>query len=222
MPKVLDIPRSGKRGTTVSLKTPYGQAERRAVVPRNPRTPAQERVRSNLGRTAARWRVLTEKQRDTWMASARRVSSQPRLGQSGRLTGCQLFIKINCTLAAAGMDPVVLPPDRPAFAANPVGALTITNTASGITLKLKVSRIPAHHILLWGTAPCSPGMSRPRRFILLGSLPAATSGTSDITTPYVAKFGVPPVGKRVFIRTQQVADGWEDSPKDTTAVVPAQ
>jgi hypothetical protein len=29
------------------------------------------------------------------------------------------------------------------------------------------------------------------------------------------------VRTRIFIRTRQVADGWEDLPKETTAVVPA-
>jgi hypothetical protein len=37
---------------------------------------------------------------------------------------------------------------------------------------------------------------------------------------YVDKYGVPPVGKRVFIPTRQQVNGWQDSPKQTTAVVP--
>jgi hypothetical protein len=212
---------SGKQGTTVSIHTPYGQAERQLAVPKNPNSPAQQRVRSALGSIASRWRGLTDEQRAAWTAAAKDTQSQPRLGQSGRLTGCQLFIKINCTLTAAGMDQVVEPPDRPKFVANPVGALTITNTGGGIKLKLKVSRTPAQHIMLMGTAPCSAGISRPRRFTLLGALPAPVSGTSDITELYLAKYGVPPVGTRVFIGTRQTADGWEDLQKDTTAVVPA-
>jgi hypothetical protein len=213
---------SGKQGTSVSTQTPYGHAERQLAVPKNPNSPAQQRVRMALGSIASRWRGLTDEQRTAWTAAYKDTQSQPRLGQSGGLTGCQLFIKINCTLAAAGMDQVVEPPDRPKFAANPVDAPTITNNGGDIRLKLRVPRTPTHHIMLMGTAPCSAGTSRPRRFTLLGTLPAPVSGTSDITDLYVAKYGAPPVGTRVFIGTRQTADGWEDLQKDTTAVVPTE
>jgi hypothetical protein len=213
--------KSGKRGTTVSIHTCFGQAERQLAVPKNPRTPAQQRVRVTLGSIASRWRGLTDPQRAAWTALASDTRSQPRLGQSGRLTGCQLFIKINCTLAAAGMEQVVEPPERAIFATNPVGALTMLNNAGVIALKLAVPRAPAHYVMVLGTAPCSAGISRPRRFTLLGALPASAAGMSDITDLYVAKYGVPPVGTRVFIRTRQTANGWEDLQKDTNAVVRA-
>ena len=221
MPKVLTSPRSGKHGTTVSFKSAYGQAEWQLAVPRNPSTPAQQKVRSNLGQIASRWRGLTDEQRAAWTRAARKTRSHPRFGQSGALTGCQLFIKINCTLVAIGAQQVDWPPELPDFGTNPVGALTITNKAGAIALKLNVSRAPACYILVMGTTPCSADRSRPRRFTILGALPAPTAGASDITDLYVAKYGVPPVGTRIFIRTIQVINGWEDQPKDTTAVIPA-
>ena len=198
-----------------------GGADRPGSPARRGGTQAQQRVRSALGHIAARWRTLTDQQRAAWITAAARVSSHPRLGQSGHLTGCQYYIKINSVLAAIDEDPLETPPDRPSFGSNPVGTLTITTTGGRPTLKLKVSRAPATYIMLMGTAPCSPGMLRPRRFTLLGALPAPVSGFSDITELYVAKYGVPPPATRVFIRTQQVIDGWQDEPKDTTAVVPA-
>jgi hypothetical protein len=221
MAKTLRNPQSGKHGTSVSYKTPYGEAERPLTVPKNPNTTAQIGARSALGRTAARWRKLTEEQRVTWITAAHQTSSYPSLGQSGPLTGCQLFIKINCTLAAIGQAPVDLPPERPSFSANPVGALSITGAGDAVTLKLTVPRSPACYIMLWGTAPCSVGISRPRRFTLLGALPAPVWGVSDITALYVAKYGVPSADSRIFIRTQQSVGGWTDIPRDTTAIVPA-
>jgi hypothetical protein len=221
MAKIGKTLKSGKRGTTVSIHTAFGQAERQLTVPKNPRTPAQQRVRVTLGSIASRWRGLTDSQRAAWTALANDIHSQPRLGQSGRLWGCQLFIKINCTLAAVGMEQVVEPPERATFATNPVGALSITNSGGTIALKLAVPSAPAHCVMVLGTAPCSAGISRPRRFTLLGALPASKAGMSDITDLYVAKYGVPPVGSRVFIRTRQTTEGWEDLQKDTTAVVPA-
>jgi hypothetical protein len=221
MAKVRRSPQSGKHGASVSYGTPYGEAERPLAVPKNPRSPAQQRVRGTLGHFAARWRGLTDAQRTLWANQAADVNSHPRLGQSGHLTGCQLYLKINCTLAAIGQAPVDVPPGFPQFSANPVGALTITAARGDVTLQLKAARTPANSVMVWGTVPCSPGIMRPRRFALLGVLPAPVSGVIEITDLYVAKYGIPPAGARVFIRTQQVINGWTDLPKETTAVVPS-
>jgi hypothetical protein len=220
MAKVSKNPASGTQGNTVSYDAPYGQAEREKAVSANPRSNAQVRVRSSLSRFAARWRILSDQQRATWITSAQGVHSEPRLGQSGRLTGCQLFIKINCTLALTGEPPTDVPTEPPSFGTNPVGALTITNDDGEIALKLSVPRAPSQYVLVLGTAPCSAGIAVPRRFVILGALPAAVARVSDVTDLYTARYGVPPVGSRIFIRTIQVASGWEDFSKDTTAVVP--
>jgi hypothetical protein len=220
MAKVSKNPASGTQGNTVSYNTPYGQAEREKAVVANPRSNAQVRVRSTLSRFAARWRTLTDQQRATWITSGLGVHSEPRLGQSGHLTGCQLYIKLNCTLSLTGEPSTDIPTERPSFGTNPVAALTITNDDGDIALKLSVPRAPAQHILVLGTAPCSAGVTVPRRFVILGALPAPVSRVSDITDLYQAIYGIPPVGSRIFIRTIQVANGWEEFPKDTTAVVP--
>ena len=59
-------------------------------------------------------------------------------------------------------------------------------------------------------------------FKTIGTLPATEAGWSDITDHYVKAFGVPPVGQRVFIRTRQLLNGWEDYFKETCADVPPQ
>ena len=157
MAKKLDVPQSGKVGTTVNVTTRYGQIQRQYVKPTDPKTPAQMSIRSNLARVSARWRVLTEEQRAAWMLAAQEVHSRPRLGKSVRLTGCQLFIKINCARAAIGLDQFDDPPKVPEFGPNPVGELTITNTRGTIALKLGVPSTPAEHTVVYGAAPCSAG-----------------------------------------------------------------
>jgi hypothetical protein len=104
-------------------------------------------------------------------------------------------------------QPVTDPPVCPQFKRNPVGALTITNTGGFVVLKLSVSASPAAQMLLWGTAPCSPGASFPSRFVFLGLLPEPVAGVSDITELYVAKWGPPSENRRVFIRTCQQVNG---------------
>ena len=55
----------------------------------------------------------------------------------------------------------------------------------------------------------------------LGELPEVSGGYAVITTLYTAKYGVPAVGHRIFISSQQMLDGWEDVAKAFTGVVPA-
>ncbi len=219
--KIIDVPQSGNLGTFISVKNRFGQFRRRYVVPRDPRTPAQLGVRSRFGRVSSRWRVLTDQQRAAWIAFAAEVFSRSRLGQSGPLTGCQLFVKINTNLAFVGMEQVSDPPACPEFGPNPVGDLSITNTNGVIALKLSVPTALSQQILVWGTMPGSAGVSFPGRFTFLGLLPDPVADSSDITGLYVAKYGVPPVSKRVFIHTRLQLNGWQDNPKRTTAVVPA-
>ena len=52
-------------------------------------------------------------------------------------------------------------------------------------------------------------------------LPDEDSEVADITDLYVAKHGVPPAGKRVFIQTLQQINGWQDLPNTLKGRVPA-
>jgi len=220
MAKKLDVPQSGKSGTVVNMATRFGQVQRQYVKPKDPKTPAQMTVRSNLARVSARWRAITEQQRQAWTAGGRDTETQRRLGRSSYLTGSQFFNKINCSLVAIGLEQLDDPPEVPGFTENPVRELSITNNRGVIALKLSVPSEPAEHTLVLGAAPCSAGRSSARHFVFLGFLPDPTRAASDITDLYVARFGVPPVGMKVFIRTQQHIDGWDDLPKQTSAIVP--
>ena len=216
----IDVPQSGKVGTTVNVKTRYGQIERQYVIPKDPKTPAQMRIRSNLGRIAPRWRVLEQEQRNAWTLAGQDADTRHRLGRAVPLTGFQFFLKINCSRAALGLDQFVTPPRLPQLGFNPVGDLLATNVSGVITLKLSVSSAPAQYTVVCGAAPCSPGKSSTRHFNILGFLPSPANGASDITELYVARYGPIPADSRVFIRTYQHIDGWEDLPKQTSAIVP--
>jgi hypothetical protein len=219
--KVLDIPQAGKIGTVVAASNRYGQYRRQLVIPANPRTRAQVGVRHAFGVITARWRTLTQDQRDAWMATAAAANSLPRLGQSGPLTGAQLFTRINCSRAALGFDPLDDPPPLPQFPANPVGALDISNVGGVITLKLACPNPPAENTTVRAAAPCSPGINYSDHYRILGVLATPVEGYCDITQLYEACYGSPPIGTKVFIRVNQNLDGWQDQPTETSAIVPA-
>jgi len=74
--------------------------------------------------------------------------------------------------------------------------------------------------MVFGQAPCSSGRRKRRNVSYLGLLPAPEAGLSDITALYVARYGEPGVGQRVFIVTRQQKNGWEAFDHETHEIVP--
>jgi hypothetical protein len=46
-------------------------------------------------------------------------------------------------------------------------------------------------------------------------------GSADITSLYTARYGVPPVGKKVYVQVNQFVNGWESLPVSFWGIVPA-
>ena len=113
--------KSGRCGDLVWQHNRYGQICYPVFIPFNPRTPAQVAVRGTFRAVSARWRTLTQEQRDAWVAVAWTKWSKPRLG-TGRLTGCQFFVKTNVPLANQGKPQVDLPPEYARSTKPSVGA----------------------------------------------------------------------------------------------------
>ena len=220
--KILDIPQSGKRGLYVSQNSRNGLVSRSLVIPANPQTDAQLRVRNFLQTVATSWgSTLTQAQRDAWTAEASQHQSKARLGQSGPLTGLQLYAKINCALLVIGSEVVMTPPAAPVFDLLPVSGLTITNAAGVITLKLTTTGTPADGTMLWGAKPCSQGINAAPGVVFLGTLDSPVNNAIDITAAYTGKYGAHAVGKKVFVKINQNINGWEDVPRQFWAIVPA-
>ena len=118
-----------------------------------------------------------------------------------------------------GLPMVSDPPPIPVYPANSVVRLMIASTGDTVALKLQLSPKPGQYVLFFGTRPQGPGISFVDDYPLLGVLPDEACEVVEITSLYVARFGVPPVGKRIFIQTLQQINGWRDRPKTTSAHV---
>ncbi len=70
--------------------------------------------------------------------------------------------------------------------------------------------------MVFGQAPCSAGRMKRRNVAYLGLLPAPEDGASDITDLYVAKYGTPNPGDKVFIVTCRNSDGWQSLLQETS------
>jgi hypothetical protein len=91
-------PMSGRSGSYVYYMRKGRQRWHRYIIPRDPRTPAQQRSRAIFGAASKTWsesKELTDEQRDAWRADAAKRQSRPRLGSSGPLTSQQDFVGRN-------------------------------------------------------------------------------------------------------------------------------
>ena len=193
--RIIDIPQSGRCGSFVSVRTRYGQISRRRGVIRKSASPGPLRIRAIFALVVALWRSLNEEQRASWTPAGKQTSSRTRLGQSGKLPGYVLFMKLNTTLAYQGLPFALTPPERPSFAPNPVGDLVLTNTGGAADLKLSVTSAPATDILVFATAPRSAGVAYPGHFTILGRLPAPEAGYSNFRKLYADRYGEPRPGR---------------------------
>ena len=219
---ILDIPQSGKRGLSVSMGGRYGQVNRALVIPSKPRTAAHLNVRQLMSIQAAAWRALTQAQRAAWIATAALAKSRSQLGQSGPLTGSQLFVKVNLNLTLFGQPAVVKPPAQPVFPTLAPQNLVITNAGGGvIAIQLTCLIDPGENTIVRAADPQSAGRQVCNDFRILGVCPAPVLGASDMTTLYNARFGLPAAGSKVFVRCNQFVDGYEDLPHEFYAIVPA-
>jgi hypothetical protein len=75
-------------------------------------------------------------------------------------------------------------------------------------------------VLVFGARPQNPGVTYVDHYPFLGVLPEEAGEAADINALYAARFGVPPAGKRVFIRAVQQINGWQDRPQTFSARVP--
>src|ERR1017187_9816906 len=219
--KISSIPKSGRKGSVVYLKTRHGNVVREYVRPRNPRTPDQQLNRNTFGAVSSRWRTLNLEQHAAWRAAAASKDFVTESGRLVRLHGYNLFVSLNSRRAELGLPQFDLPPAEPVFSPNPVAELVITNTGGKITLKLRVPSPPAQYTVVQGAAPVRTSVRCVQHFPFLGLLPAPIDGWSDITKLYVARYRVLRVGKAIWIRTCQHIDGWIDVPKMVCARVRA-
>ncbi|HVM46948.1 MAG TPA: hypothetical protein VMU04_02925 [Candidatus Acidoferrum sp.] len=219
--KIVDVPQSGKLGLTVTYPGRTGLIRRTKVTPKNPNTLDQQLVRQRLRSTAQAYDALTEAQQDAWISAAAALKTKPRLGQSGALTGLQFYTKVNCALLAIGAPTVDVPPALTNIGILPIDALQITNANGQITLKLHTTGAPPDNTMLWGCAWANSGVRRAVSPRLLGKLDSPQNGYCDITPDYVQKFGVPPVGARVFVQVNGSAGGLQGQRLTFSALVPA-
>jgi hypothetical protein len=212
---------SGTFGNLVYLDSKHGHVVRSKS--RRPwrATVGRLGVQRTPGIVAAAWRQLTKPQYQRWVVAFQEFKRRLPKAIPCPKDVCHFFGKINGTLVSHGQLVEMEPPKFETIKPNPVGDLEILNRGEVITLRLSVPRAPAKFTFVLASPWCGRGIwTRGNKFAIIGRLPPPVRGYSEITDLYVQRFGVPPVGQRVFIRTRQMFGSWQDDSKETFADVP--
>ena len=216
--KILDVPQSGSLAGVTSSRNRFGQYRRTRATPVNPNSTAQGAVRGRLAANAAAWRTLTSAQIAGWSDLGNSMTRTDSLGQVVTLTGFQAYCSVNGNNIAAGNAAVA---DAPALTTPPtIITLAITLTAAAFSLAYTVTPLGAgQRLLAYVSLQRSAGRRFESDYRLLQVTAAAAASPANIYAAYVARFGVPIVGNRIFVKCRTYALGFLSGPFVSSAVV---
>lgn len=196
--------KSGRTGGNVYMRNGRTRGFRVPALVRNAYTSI---ARTTLATFSSMWNTLTESERLSWLTSAGAIVSD-RFAQPVLIKGKNLFVQLNANLFYAGQPPIT---DAP-FIAGVSGLSSLTAAIADGGAKT-ISYTPTPTLagqtgLVFATGAKNAGVYRPSQsaFRLIGVIPPGTAAPFDINAMYVAKFGEPATGQRVFIQVKMVAN----------------
>lgn len=159
-------------------------------------------ARSAFGQLSAAFRSLSQANQNLWI-NTKGFFKSDRFGRPVEITGKALYNMLNGNLIDIGVAPISVPP-LPA-AVKGITSLTVTADVSSATMDLDFDPSPTdadtvHKI--FATAPQGSGINRPGQSLyrFIGTLDSTKATPQDIQAKYVAKYGVPAAGFKVFVK----------------------
>ena len=166
------------------------------------RTSDQASVKAVFKRLSQAWQSLTNAQILAWNSAAQSAEAKSVLGTKTKITGSNLFMRLNYWVLYCGGSVMVNPPaltgvDAPADA-------TITLSATAFTFKLNAvpSSTTNLKLIIYASAPQSNGISRAYSKAAEFDSPCTPVITAiDIKAKYEAKYGAVGAGNpKVFFK----------------------
>lgn len=216
--KYLGNPQSGSARNDTASRNRFGQYLRNRASPVQPRTPAQLAQRARMSTNAAGWRALTDAQRAGWLSLGTSISRNDALGQAYTLNGFMAYCSVNNNNLSAGQGIVSAAP----AIVTPPDLLTATITLTAVAFSVAYTATPLAagvQLFIFVSPQVSSGVSFQADYRLLTVTAAAAASPANILAAYTAKFGVPVVGNRIFMKLQTYKGGFLGSPLGISQVV---
>ena len=195
----------GKLGGHVASRNRAGAYFRTKVTPVNPDTSFQQAVRSLLTSLSQSWRDLTNDERSAWNASVSDFAKTDVFGDIRNPTGFNLYIRLNANIDTVGGSTIDIPPLPGAVTATEATAAVFNLTGNISTIAFTPTVPAGEAVIVRATPGLSPGISFVKsEYRIIEILAAAATSPADIDASYIAKFGAPVEGSKIFVTLETV------------------
>lgn len=205
----------GKLGGHVAAQNKGGAYLRTKVTPTNPQSTAQTSVRQIFGSLSQAWSGLTEAQIAAWNAAVDGWKETNIFGDLKQPSGKNLHQKLNLNLLTSGQAAISSPPIKGDMPQGVLTDVSIAITAGTITLT-GASTTAGSVVKVFSSGVVSAGTSFVKNLMRqIHFDPADTYSPTDAYTAYVAKFGTPAVGEKIYVGIKYILPTGQASPLQT-------
>ena len=166
------------------------------------RTSAQASVKSIFKQLSQAWKNLTNAQILAWNALALTQAGKSVLGTSAKISGANLFTRLNYWVVACGGNVMQNPPTLQGVEAPTEAVITLTPSKFTFELEGEPENPENLKLIVMASAPQSNGVTRAySKAVRVGAPLEAASEVYDLKKDYDEKNGVPTsVAPKVFMK----------------------
>ena len=166
------------------------------------RTAAQAAVKSIFKQLSQSWRNLTNAQILAWNALAQTQAGKSVLGTTSKISGANLYSRLNYWIVACGGQAIANPPALQGVEAPTEAVITLTPTKFTFELEGEPEGVENLKLIVQASAPQSNGVTRAySKAVQIGGPLEAVTEVYDLKKDYDEKHGVPNAASpKVFIK----------------------
>lgn len=202
----------GKLGGHVAAQNRGGSYLRTKVTPSNPQSTFQTGVRNLFGSISAGWSDLTAEQRNAWNNAVDSWKKTNIFGDLKIPSGKALYQRLNQQAQVVGYSPLTTPPIKEEIPSSNVTEVEIDTTAETITATGIYTGMNAT-IQYFSSGVVSPGTNFVKNLMrVIGNSGGMSYNPALPYQQYVARFGQPSPGEKIFIGFKVVLPTGQASP----------
>lgn len=211
----------GKLGGHVAAQNRGGSYLRTKVTPSNPQTTYQTTIRNLFGSISAGWSGLTASAILAWNSAVEEWKSTNIFGDLKQPSGKALYQRLNLQAQIVGYSAVALPPAKVVLPDSNVTLVVMAITAAAITATGLYSGT-GFTVETFASGTVTPGTTFVKNLMRrIGDSAGAAYVPATAYTQYVAKFGAPVAGDKVYIGYKIVAANGQASPMQVISTIVA-
>jgi len=214
----------GKINGSVFCRNRTGNIIKTKATPINQKSQSQTANRASLLFLSKYWALLTEQQRTDWNVFALTVTNTNYFGQTYNPSGFNTFCRLNQNLYIIGGKTIYSNPltkNVIALVDPVVSDIAVDNGTYIINFPLQSTSDDTTHAI-YASPDVSAGVSyNKKNFKIIGYIPANTANSFNVYAAYVAVFGQPLAGRKIFTKIRAVSkiNGFDSVILQTSTIV---